>query len=92
MLSCILRISCVIGQLHGPTPMKFSFAIELNFLSLSFIRVDFVFLSVHSHMFSQAAHVPIGLTAVNCSKNILCIVWMHHLSIKNPMPYDLGRK
>ena len=27
-----------------------------------------------------------------CWENILCIVWMHHLSIKKPMAYGLGRK
>jgi hypothetical protein len=27
-----------------------------------------------------------------CSKNILYIVWMHHLSIKKPRAYGVGRK
>lgn len=25
-------------------------------------------------------------------ENILCIVWKHHLSIKKPVTYGLGRK
>lgn len=27
-----------------------------------------------------------------CTEDILCIVWMHHMSIQRPMVYDLGRK
>jgi hypothetical protein len=28
----------------------------------------------------------------NCKENIMCILWIHHLSIKKLMAYGIGRK
>jgi len=35
---------------------------------------------------------PRTLCILDCRENILCTVWMHHLSIKKPLAYGLGRK
>jgi hypothetical protein len=36
--------------------------------------------------------IGIRLHEISCIESILCVVWMHHLSIKKPMAYKLVRK
>lgn len=43
--------------------------------------------SVRSHSFHKGL-----MPLVPCRENIVCIVWMRHLSIKKAMAYGLGGK
>jgi hypothetical protein len=40
----------------------------------------------HAFQASASTH-----RAISCRENLLCVVWMHHLSVKNLWPIGKGR-